>query len=400
MTWLQSFERHLYNQKFERKVMSIILLLGFMIRLAFFFLVKTDFPDTKTYYEAGQSLFQTGFMQSDITMPLYPIWSYLLGGGRIQKFIEVLVSVMTIWVLARVSFEIFKSKLVQVLTALIMAGYPYLAYYSVTQLTETLFIFLMAISYLLFYRQRCGLAIFVLVFTILLRPTFDFVGPLVVLAFAAVVHHQRGRSLLKSFCHYIVLYLLVMAPWWIHNYSKYDRFVRLNLAEGYVWISGHNPLNQSGGGIQYEEGKGGDVDLRPYFENYSDPYERNQAMKKDAFDYIKSDIPHFLKMTGVKFLRFWRLYPYASEFSSPVYVIVSLFSFAPILILALISMAFYTKDVWLRMAPVFLFIAYLTFVHSVTIASLRYRLPLEPFLIMMAAFALKNIISRLAAMRG
>jgi hypothetical protein len=35
--------------------------------------------------------------------------------------------------------------------------------------------------------------------------------------------------------------------------------------------------------------------------------------------------------------------------------------------------------------PIGLLMAYFTFVHAVTIASLRYRLPLEPFLIVLAA---------------
>jgi len=45
---------------------------------------------------------------------------------------------------------------------------------------------------------------------------------------------------------------------------------------------------------------------------------------------------------------------------------------------------------WRRTArallPIYLLIGYFTLVHVVTIASLRYRLPIEPFLIVMAAY--------------
>jgi hypothetical protein len=44
--------------------------------------------------------------------------------------------------------------------------------------------------------------------------------------------------------------------------------------------------------------------------------------------------------------------------------------------------------------------AYFTFVHMVTISSLRYRLPLEPFLVIFAAGALALFGRRFAPIRS
>jgi len=44
-----------------------------------------------------------------------------------------------------------------------------------------------------------------------------------------------------------------------------------------------------------------------------------------------------------------------------------------------------------RIAPPLLFVAYGTAVHVITIASLRYRLPLEPFMLMFAAVAVARL---------
>jgi hypothetical protein len=43
---------------------------------------------------------------------------------------------------------------------------------------------------------------------------------------------------------------------------------------------------------------------------------------------------------------------------------------------------------WRDLAPIYLMIGYFTFVHVITIASVRYRLPIEPLLIILAAAAL------------
>ena len=59
--------------------------------------------------------------------------------------------------------------------------------------------------------------------------------------------------------------------------------------------------------------------------------------------------------------------------------------------LALIG-AIRRRHQWRTLAPLYLLIGYFTLVHVVTVASLRYRLPIEAILILLAAEPLAAVI--------
>ena len=113
-------------------------------------------------------------------------------------------------------------------------------------------------------------------------------------------------------------------------------------------------------------------------------------------DYIKQNPGHFIALAIAKFMRFWRPWPYAADYATPLYVIVSLASFAPVLGLALVYLAVWGWRERAVIAPVVLLVACLTAVHMVLAASMRYRLPLEPFLIILAATAVARLTCRFA----
>ena len=176
-----------------------------------------------------------------------------------------------------------------------------------------------------------------------------------------------------------------MTPWWIHQYNKYGSFVRLNLGEGLVLYSGNNPINLSGGG------NGKDVDKTYFDKNFKDPIKRNEAFKKAALTYIIGNQQHFIKMMGIKFLRFWRLYPYTDHYQGWHIILSSLLSYGLVLLLATGFLIRNIKNHILTLLPILGLISYLTLVHIVTISSIRYRFPLEPFLIIFAAHFLVDI---------
>jgi hypothetical protein len=69
-------------------------------------------------------------------------------------------------------------------------------------------------------------------------------------------------------------------------------------------------------------------------------------------------------------------------------------TYVPIFILTLVYLVFWgLRDFW-RIAPLLAFGGYLTLVNVVFVTSLRYRLPLEPFMIVFAAAALVRLARR------
>lgn len=177
-----------------------------------------------------------------------------------------------------------------------------------------------------------------------------------------------------------------MAPWWTHQYNKYGEFVRLNLGDGVVLYAGNNPLNKTGGGIN-----GVDVD-ESIFGAIKDPVNRNRAMKDEAFKFIINNPANFIELSFKKFVRFWRLWPYASEYQSWYVVTSSLLSYGIVLLMALFFIFFYFRKSYIKLSPILATIFYLTIVHMVTIGSIRYRLPLEPFLIILSSYVLGDYL--------
>ena len=121
---------------------------------------------------------------------------------------------------------------------------------------------------------------------------------------------------------------------------------------------------------------------------------RDHAYRDAAVKYITEDPVRFVKLAGLKFTRFWRLWPFAEDYRTPLYVVGSIVSFVPVLILAIVYLVFFSGGHFVRIFPLLLFIGYLTAVHMIMVGSIRYRLPLEPFLIVFAAAAVTRLIGR------
>jgi hypothetical protein len=153
---------------------------------------------------------------------------------------------------------------------------------------------------------------------------------------------------------------------------------------------GNNPSNTRGG-IDWSV----DVDPDKVAEIFraGDELAVSDAFSREAKTFMKENPKAVLRLSLIKFVRFWNVFFNAKEFASPLYNLVSLGSYGVMLLFALISTLVNWRR-WRRFAPIFALVAIFTLLHMVVIASLRYRLPLEPFLIALAAGPLSGILRR------
>jgi hypothetical protein len=222
----------------------------------------------------------------------------------------------------------------------------------------------------------------------LTRPVLDPLAPLLLLYFAIAIRGLSIKAAAKYLAIYVGIYCVLMAPWWLHNYKAYQTFVRLNLGSGVALLSGNSPSNQSGG-IDNNL----NATMAPFAE-IADPVARDKAMQRAALNYIKEDPGRFLIQAAKRFQRFWSPWPLTEEYSRPLYKLISFCSFIPVLLLALVFVVLYGRTYFRRIAPLLLFIVYLNSLHLVFPASLRYRLPVEPFLIILAAAGAVHLVDR------
>ena len=344
--------------------------------------------DAVAYREVGKSLWATGQMNALYFMPLYPALVAVFGPGWPQLLIDIALSTVLVWLIYELTDAIFASKRAAILAAAVAAVYPYFIFYSIVGLTETLFMVLLLSAYLCWYRNAYIAASVFSVLGILTRPVLDPLAPLLLLYFAIAIRGLSIKAAAKYLAIYVGIYCVLMAPWWLHNYKAYQTFVRLNLGSGVALLSGNSPSNQSGG-IDNNL----NATMAPFAE-IADPVARDKAMQRAALNYIKEDPGRFLIQAAKRFQRFWSPWPLTEEYSRPLYKLISFCSFIPVLLLALVFVVLYGRTYFRRIAPLLLFIVYLNSLHLVFPASLRYRLPVEPFLIILAAAGAVHLVDR------
>ena len=382
----------------ERIRLPHILCFALAVRMvAFLLLPDQNFPDANTYYEGGKSLFEGGY-GSSYYMPLYSMISYLMGGDATLRLFDVAVSVATVWLIFRLTEIVWGSAVAPVVAGIVAAAYPHFVFFALSELTETVFMALICGAFVLYYERRWIPGHIVVVLSILTRPSVELLAPLLVMVFAVIVHQMTFRRAVTQVFLLVLVYAILMSPWWHHNYQRYGEFVRLAPSDGYPLYAGNNPLNTTGGGLGMSNGMG-DADFTE-FRKIEGEIAQNQALREAALAYITDNPVHFVKMAGVKFVRFWRLWPHTPEYKSPLTIVLSLASYGVCLAFSIVALFQHIRTRWRHLSPMLLFAAYLTAVHMVTIGSIRYRIPIEPFILVIASSSIAAFLCRLRVIKG
>jgi hypothetical protein len=139
--------------KADKYALAAIMLAAFAARLVVAFLLPDQgFPDADGYRVAGQELWGGSTMSSTYIMPLYPLLVGLAGGALGQKLIDMVLSTAAVWLVHQLAFELFRDRVVAMLSALGTAVYPYFIFYAAVGLTEPLFVTLIMVPWQLHCR--------------------------------------------------------------------------------------------------------------------------------------------------------------------------------------------------------------------------------------------------------
>ena len=363
-----------------------IAVMAFLIRLLVHaFIAVPEFSDAADYLKAGKLFWEKGHIYNYKVMPLYPAWRYaseFLFGG---PFLDMVADALTCYVLAIFTEKHFTSRWAWV-TALCWAFYPFAVFYANTGMSESLFVLLMVNAIYFIYEKKLLTSAIFLVLAVLTRPVFDLLNPLLIFVCSYWIWKESFNKSLLNVGKYFLVYVLLMAPWWMHNADRYGAFVRTSLGDGQVLMEGSHPGNADGGPIAME------LYLNDYAD-ISDPILLNQAKKEDAIKYISQDPVRFGVLGVKKFFRFWNLVPNSVEFKAPMYRILAILSFGPILLMGIMFVLANRKTLR-KTLPILLMVVYLTAIHMLTVASIRYRFPVEPFLLILAVSFLGQLLDR------
>lgn len=320
-----------------------------------------------------------------LAMPAY------FGGVSAVKISLIVVSSLTVLAVRYLAKLVYPGSIAGYTAGLTAACYPFLVYYSGLVLSETLFIFFL----MLFFIQLLGCAGSFRASALLgllaglchlTRPTLLYFLPVFAGYFLI-----RTKSI-SGCLTFLVLFCLTVSPWVIRNYIHFDTLLISTSGSGQVLWEGNNPWNQTGGVADPAWG---------YNENLPEnlnELETDLWKKEQALEYIQENFKQFNVLAFKKLVRFWHLWPNDQQFQSRFYLLVSLLSFGPVLLLAL-SSTLLLRHRWKLTIILWLFVGYYTLLHAITIGSIRYRLPLEPLLIVLASGSIAAIINKLRTLR-
>lgn len=367
-----------------------ICLLALAVRFTFHAISPPrPWPDSVTYLASSVSLLESGRIPSDRVMPLYPAL-LALTGPEYALICQIVISAGTALIAYYLAHEIFDSLAAARCAGVLMALDPVTTFYANQRLTETLVTFLLSLALLVLFRRRCFWGSFLFVTSLLVRPTMDLFGPVLVLHFSLF---DDGRLSLRRACSclgtYCLVYVALMSPWWWHNSQKYGRFVRLNLGSGLVLRVEHNPIFQEFG---FDWAR-----LRPViteFDHITDPVRRDSLYSKAAIRYIKEDLSRYVYLCFRRLGRFWSPVLDQSDpfLFSRTFRFLTILSTTTVYVGLVITLTRSSPRLLISMLPILTLVLYLTAVHTASHALVRYRVPLTPVLVALSSGFWQHVV--------
>lgn len=329
-----------------------------------------------------------------------PVYPYFLAGIYLifglsnytaVRIIQILISSLTCVMIFLLAYKMFDKK-VAILAGIISCFWPHFIYYSTTILRETLFCFLLICTvYFLnnIYKEKVNLLN--LIITGILSGLVSLLNTtsLIFLFFSFFVLFVVKK--VKEVIIVICLFILIYSFWVVRNYKVFNTII----------------LGSTVGGMTLYGASVGDYKIfgtpeeKFYWEK--DPVMQQAKIMDEIQSYkfflhhakniIISNPKEYLIKCVKRFLKLYRIYPHRGKgyaHSESLIVWVNILSYGILLPFFIYSFFSHIKEF---SKYVFLYLIIITFSLTYTLiwAVIRYRLPLEPYMIIFASgFLYKN----------
>ncbi|HEX2826110.1 MAG TPA: hypothetical protein VHP37_07175 [Burkholderiales bacterium] len=318
------------------------------------------------------------------------------------RCLQALMLVVMAWHAADLAQRLFAPRAAGTLAFAGVLVYPMFVAFQTLLLSETLFMTLLtaAMRWLYVWAEEPARYSRLAAYAALMaaatyaKPSLTWLPLVLPLLFARRPSHS-WREAARIVAVAATVYCAALSPWWIRNALILGEPVWFTTGSASNLYLGNNRANTTAG-----------VDWNSDVEQpFTDETEKLPEVRRDrryharAVEYIVAEPGRFVHDAGRKLVRFWNVFPNYELFRQGPYRFVVAASYGPALLLALCAVWLYRRE-WRRLLPIYALFAYFTLVHTVTIASLRYRLPLEVFLVVFAAGALARLAQRRPGVSG
>jgi len=348
------------------------------------FLAENPFGGSQPFYALRGPIF-----------PVFLLFNHLLFGNNffLIKVMICLLNALTIFLIYDIAKGIFEKK-IGLFAAAISAVFPTFIYFSIVSAPDILATFLLAITISLLLRGSRNNSYLInaiggiaLGLTILCRSAYIAFLPFVLFWQGFVASSSsRGRKSVIIF----LFTLLTMMPWVVRNYRIMHAFIPLSTNGGWVFWSANNPYMNKGPRGQC---------MPTEIENLKEKLKRMSEVEADSylrqitFSYIRKNPLLYCQRALNRFGRFWALFPHKKYYSYSFWLGSGVI-YIPLFLLAFVGALFAKEKQKDCSLFYFLFLSQ-TIVNMVTRACIRYRLPIEPYLIILATFGFFVIRSKI-----
>jgi hypothetical protein len=409
------------NNLNEKKFIFLLFLVGLLARVIFISLLeeKHYWLMSIDYFEIGKNLATgKGFTLNNQPVLFYePGYSYFLAVihltfGHLSLFlvrlIMSLINCFNCLIIYKISKNIFPNDpLVAPLSFLLSIFYPLMIFIVSDGMETALFAFFISllIWQLIKLGEKDGIISTTLVgvsfgLTSLIKPTvipFLFLSLLwYFFIFSAQSWFKMSRLIIIS----ITAFALIL-PWSIRNYKVSGEPILFAAKGGFNFWLGNNPdATEDSADKRYAMEKLVEF-LKPHFPriDLSIPSNLSPLMfdgrteklfYSASISYIKENPIHYLFLSFKKGLFLWKLYPDTSsknEFSNPWVKLINIITYGPILLFGIAGIILSYRH-WRRTSLLVLLFFSFTIVHAIFFPKVRFRIPLDPFLIIFCSYSL------------
>jgi 4-amino-4-deoxy-L-arabinose transferase-like glycosyltransferase len=378
--------------------LAILLALALLIRVGWIAVQRGE-PDERLgdqfeYLQAGRNLLNAHELKlhdarfdQDVyayRTPGYPAFIAACGGSvrviRLAQAVLDTATVLAIYLLARRYLAVWPS----LAAAALVAINPFLIYFTALILSETLFIAMLAWGMYLIADRRLAArwsGLLLLSLATLVRPSVLGLVPLLAIGAA---WSAGWRTVLRDLVAAGCLLMIALFPWAYRN--AHHPQVR-----AWVWTTTNSGITAYDG---FHDGATGASDQKAFVEELRpllsrmDEVERNAYLSQRAHEWMTRHPGQSLGLAARKIARTWSPIPLSNEYGgNRLYVAVGLLYTVPFDVLILLGL---WKRGIARSAKVFLLFPaiYFTVIHGLSVGSLRYRIPVEPPMAVIAGAAL------------
>ena len=405
----------------------LIVLLALGLRVGYVLIGSPDlqFPDERQYLNVarnflkGEGLTVTIDSQTEMPLhfpqeiqrpPIYPLMLALVEKANLGltgvRLIQALLGALSCVIIYLLAAEL-TGKWPARIAGLIAAVYPFYVYFTGRILSETLFLLFFVTS--MYYVVRmwkdvsrgaetvrwlasCLIAGLLGALAVLTRSSVLPVYLLVPVVWL-VIGPRRSEGFAAGLLMVIVL-AVGMSPWIARNFKRSGdketggRFVVATLKVGESLYEAIGPFATGGPNKENTLWPPGAEGL------ISDEYLRNKYLVERSLAYMRNNPGRTLRLGVVKFLRTWNVIPNYKAVRKPFYIVVSLVSYVPVLLSALLGL-YLSVHRWRSVVWLLLPVAVITLTHMVFVGSIRYRLVMMPFVMVFSGVGVWWLISKL-----